>query len=49
MYYHEAMCYGGKMVCHLQCQGYSEGLYNQNVTILTISSKLLVRLQPHLV
>ena len=33
----------------LQCQGHREGLYNQNVTISTISSKLLVRLQPNLV
>ena len=36
------------MVPYRQCQGHSEGLYNQNMTISTISSKLLVRLQPNL-
>ena len=48
MYYHEAMCLAEKLVHYLQCQGHSEGLYNQNTTISTISSKLLVRLQPNL-
>ena len=38
-----------KLVHHRQCQGHSEGLYNQNMTISTISSKLLVRLQSNLV
>ena len=33
----------------LKYQGHSEGLYNQNMTIFTISSKLLVSLQPNLV
>ena len=32
-----------------QCQGHNEGLYNQNMTISTFSSKLLVCLQPNLV
>ena len=31
-----------KLVHFVQCQGHSEGLYNQNMTISTISSKLLV-------
>ena len=49
-YYHEAMCHAGKKNVHnLQCQGHSEGLYNQNVIIFTISSKLLVRLQQNLI
>ena len=37
-----------KLVHYLQCQGHSEGLYNQNMTIFTISSKLLVNFQPNL-
>ena len=46
VYYHEVMCCAEKLVHYLQCQSLSEGLYNQNMTIFTISSKLLVRLQP---
>ena len=38
-----------KLVHYLQCQGHSEGLYNQSMTMFTISSKLLVCLQPNLV
>ena len=34
-----------KLVHCVQCQDNSEGLYNQNMTISIISSKLLVRLQ----
>ena len=49
MYHHEEMRHAEKLVHHLQCQGLSEGLCNQNMTIFTISSKLLVRLLPHLV
>ena len=49
VYDHEAMCPVKKMVHYLQCQGHSKGLYDQYVTIFTISSKLLVHLQPNLV
>ena len=54
VYYHEANCQAEKkeekkLVPYRQCQGHSEGLYNQNMIISTISSKLLVRLQPNLV
>ena len=49
VYHHEEMRHAEKLVHHLQCQGHSEGLYNQNMTIFTISSKLLVHLQPNLV
>ena len=35
------------MVPYRQCQDHSEGLYNQNMTISTISSELLVRLQSY--
>ena len=38
VYYHEAMCHAEQLVHFLQCQGYSKGLNNQNMTIFTISS-----------
>ena len=40
---------GKKLVHYRQCQGHSEGLYNQNMTISAVSSKLLIHLQPNLV
>ena len=50
VYHFEANCQAEKKMVHYrQCQGHSEGLYNQNMTISTISSKLLVRLQSDLV
>ena len=49
VYYHEVMCRAEKLVHYFQCQGHSRGLYNQNITVFTISSKLLVCLQPNLV
>ena len=49
VYYHEAMCHVEKLVHYLQCQGHSEGLHYQNMTIFTVSSKLLVRFQSDLV
>ena len=48
VYYHEVMCLAEKLVHFLQCQGHSKGLYKQNLTIFTISYKLLVLLQPNL-
>ena len=33
VYYDEVMCHAEKLVHHLQCQGHSEGVYNQNMTI----------------
>ena len=45
VYYHEVMCHAEKkIVYYLQCQDHSEGLYNQKITIFTVSSKLLVHL-----
>ena len=38
-----------KMVHCLNCQGHSKGIYNQNMTIFAIYSKLKVRFQPNLV
>ena len=49
VYYHEAECQAEKLVHYLQYQGHSEGLYNQDMTISTISAKLLIRLQTKLV
>ena len=50
VYHHESVCLVEKLVHYLQCQGHSKGLYNQNMTIFTISSKLLIRrLQPNFV
>ena len=42
MQHHESECLAEKLVHCLQCQGHSEGLYKQNMTISTLSSKLLV-------
>ena len=49
VYYHEAECHEQKLVHYLYCEGHSEGLYKQNMTIdFTVSYfKLLVRLQPN--
>ena len=49
VYYHELECHAEKFVCYLQGQGHSEGSYDQNVTLATISSDLLILLQPALV
>ena len=49
VYYYEVVCYAEKLVYCLQSQGHSEGLRDQNMTISTISSKVLVCLQPNLI
>ena len=49
VYHYEAMCHAETLVHYLQCQGHNEVLYNQNMTIFTLSSKLLVRFQLDLV
>ena len=46
MQHHKPECHAEKSV---QYQGHSEGLYNQNMTISLVFSKLLVGLQPNLV
>ena len=49
VYYYRAVCYAeNKLVHYLQFQGRSEGLYNKNMIISAVSSKLLVGLQPNL-
>ena len=47
--YYEAVCPAQKLVHYLQCQGHNEGFYYENMTISTISSKLLVGLQLNLI
>ena len=49
VYHYKANCQAEKLVHYRQRQGHNGGLYNQNMTISTISSKLLVRLQSNLV
>ena len=49
MQHHKPECHPEKLVHCDQCQGHSEGLYNQNMTISVVSSKLQVGLQPNLV
>ena len=38
VHYHELMCHAETLVHYFQCQGHSEGLTKQNMTISTISS-----------
>ena len=47
--YHKVVCHADNLVHYLQCQDHSKGLYNQNMTMSTIFSKLLVHLQANLV
>ena len=49
MQHHKPKCHAEKLVHCVQCQGDSEGLYNQSMTISVVSSELLVALQPNLV
>ena len=49
VYYHEIECHAEKLVSYLKGQGHREGIYNQNMTVSIMSSKLLVGLQPNLV
>ena len=49
VYYHEAECCEQQLAYCLQCQGHSKGLHKQHMTIFTVSSRLLVRLQLNLV
>ena len=42
VYYHGAECLAEKLVHYLQCEGQGEGLYNENLAISNVSSKLLV-------
>ena len=42
MQHHKPKCHAEQLVYCVQCQGHSEGLYNQNIAISVVSSKLLV-------
>ena len=37
VYYHEAECHAEKLVQYRKSQGHSEGLYDQNMIIFTVS------------
>ena len=47
--HHKPKCHAEKLVHCFQCQGHSEGLCYQNMTISVVSSEMLVGLQPNLV
>ena len=47
MQHHKTDCHAEELVHCVQCQGHSEGLYNQIMTISVLSSELLVSLQPN--
>ena len=48
MRHYEPECHAEKLVHPVQWQSHSKGLYNQNMTISVVSSKLLVGFQPNL-
>ena len=43
----EPVCHAKELGCYLQGQGYNKGLYNHNMTVLTISSELMGFLSVH--
>ena len=49
VYYYKAERHAQDLTHYLQCQGHSESLGRQSMTISTISSKLLVHLQSNVV
>ena len=44
MHRHEPKCHAKRLVCYFQGQGHSQGSYDQNMTVSTISSELLLHL-----
>ena len=42
MHHHELGCHAKRFVCYFQGQGHSNGSYDQNVTVSTIFSELLI-------
>ena len=49
VYFHKVTCLVEKLVHYFLCRGHSKGLYNQNITIFTMSSEVLVHLLRNLV
>ena len=49
MQHHELESLADKIVCYLQGRGHSEDSYDQNMTLSTISSEMLILLQQNLV
>ena len=48
MQYYELVCHADFFFHYLQGQSYSEGTHDQNMTVYSISSELLILLQPSL-
>ena len=49
MHHHGPECHAKRLVCCFQGQGHSKGSYDQNMTVSTVSSELLILLLPNLV
>ena len=47
--HYEPECHAEKNVCYLQGEGHSKGPYDQNMTLSTILSELLIPWKPNLV
>ena len=48
MHHHKPEFSAKRSVCNFQGQGHSKGSYDQNMTVSTISSELLIPLLPNL-
>ena len=48
-HHYELECHAEKLLCYLHCQSHSEGSYDQNITVSTLSLELLTIVQPNLV
>ena len=46
MHYHEPECHAKRLICYIQGQAGSKGSYDQNMTVPTIFSELLILLLP---
>ena len=49
MHHNELECHAKKIVRYFQGQGHSKGSYDQNMTVSTVSSELLILLLQNLV
>ena len=49
MHHLEPECHVKRLVCYFQDQGHSKGWYDQNMTVSTIFSELMICLLPNLV
>ena len=49
IHHYESECHAKRFICYFQGQGHSKSSYDQNMTISTVSSELLIILLPNLV